>query len=301
MTPDTSPNTRSGACDPRRVLVTSTLLLTAFTVVFWNFISTQFGFAVANPGDWGHTLLVPLAVGWLIWSCRDQLVRHPIRCSKTGLLVVCAGISLHVLTLIGPGLLQSHNARSIGVAVTIWGIAVTVFGWASLRVLWFPLLYLVVFGQFLSDDLTAPVTERMQDIATIGEFYQAVKEKIIELGDGIFTVGPDRQVLQWFDPEHVFAITSVDSASAAIDVIVVEGEGTAVDEAVAVAGEDAPGGGGLLDRAVGRGAAFAARRAGGADGEPPPPPSDRLTRLGPAIRLPGRSVSAQSAYPLQLS
>ncbi|HAW96047.1 MAG TPA: hypothetical protein DCX60_07215 [Phycisphaerales bacterium] len=171
MTPDTFPNTRSGDCKPRSVLVISTLLLTAFTVVFWTFISTQFGYAVANPGDWGHTLLVPLVVGWLIWSCRDDLVRHPIRCSKTGLLVVCAGISLYVLTLIGPGLLQSHNARSVGVAVTIWGIAVTVFGWASLRVLWFPLLYLFVFGQFLSDDLTAPVTERMQDVATIGSAF----------------------------------------------------------------------------------------------------------------------------------
>ena len=192
MTPDTSPNTRSGACNPRWVLVTSTLLLTAFTVVFWNFISTQFGFAVANPGDWGHTLLVPLVVGWLIWSRRDDLVRHPIRCSKTGLLVVCAGISLYVLTLIGPGLLQSHNARSVGVAVTIWGIAVTVFGWASLRVLWFPLLYLFVFGQFLSDDLTAPVTERMQDVATIGSAFafELLGYDVVRHGE-LLTLGAD--------------------------------------------------------------------------------------------------------------
>ena len=171
MTSAPSSHSLSVTCRPLWILVISTLFLTAFTVVFWNFLSTQFGFAIANPGDWGHTLLVPFVVGWLIWSRRDELIRHPIRCSKAGLPVVCVGISLYVLTLIGPGLLQSHNARSLGIAVTIWGIAVTVFGWASLRILWFPLLYLVVFGQFLSDDLTAPVTERLQDIATTGSAF----------------------------------------------------------------------------------------------------------------------------------
>jgi exosortase len=168
MTLDTHPNS---LCSSRTILIVSVLLLSAFTVIFWNFISAQFGFAITNPGDWGHTLLVPLVVAWLIWSRRDELLKHPVRCSRTGLLVVCLGVLLYVLALIGPGLLQSHNAKSVGVGVTLWGIAVTLFGWRSLRVLWFPLLYLVVFGQFLSDDVIAPVTERMQDIATIGSAF----------------------------------------------------------------------------------------------------------------------------------
>ena len=172
MTSNTTSNTiPAGACSPRLLLVFSVLLLSAFTVLFWNFLSTQFGFAVTNPGDWGHTLLVPIVVAWLIWSRRNELLDHPLHSSRTGLIVVCGGVLRYVLALLGPGLLQSHNARSIGVGVTVWGIAVTIFGWRSLRVLWFPLLYLVVFGQFLSDDLTAPVTERMQDIATVGSAF----------------------------------------------------------------------------------------------------------------------------------
>ena len=129
MTSNTSSNTISpGVCSPRLLLVVSVLLLSSFTVVFWNFLSTQFGFAVTNPGDWGHTLLVPLVVVWLIWARRDELLEHPLRCSRSGLLLVCAGVFLYVLALIGPGLLQSHNAKSIGVAVTVWGLAITVFG-----------------------------------------------------------------------------------------------------------------------------------------------------------------------------
>lgn len=68
-----------------------------------------------------------------------------------------------------------------------------------------------------------------EQFATIGEFYESLKTKIEELGNGIFVVRPDRQVLKWFSPSHVFAITDVESAGKAIDVIVTEGEGTSTN------------------------------------------------------------------------
>lgn len=79
-----------------------------------------------------------------------------------------------------------------------------------------------------------PIDVRSNAIAepefeTIGAFYDAVKHKIQELGDGIFLQNPERQVVSWFSPDDVFPIVDVDSASRAIDVIVIEGEGTATD------------------------------------------------------------------------
>jgi hypothetical protein len=67
------------------------------------------------------------------------------------------------------------------------------------------------------------------EYATIGQFYEAIQQKISELGDGIFTVGPDQQVLTWFDSARLFPITSVATANKGIDIIVVEGEGTSTD------------------------------------------------------------------------
>lgn len=68
-----------------------------------------------------------------------------------------------------------------------------------------------------------------QEFATIGEFYEAVKAKIVGWGDDIFVGEPNHQVLKWFDSDRDFPITDVATASAAIDVIVVEGEGTSTD------------------------------------------------------------------------
>lgn len=66
------------------------------------------------------------------------------------------------------------------------------------------------------------------DYDTIGAFYQALQEKIRELGDGIFLPALSRQVLngRWFKPNLLFAITDVASAVRALEIIIVEGEGT---------------------------------------------------------------------------
>jgi hypothetical protein len=68
-----------------------------------------------------------------------------------------------------------------------------------------------------------------QEFATIGAFYDAVKEKIRELGPGIFvrcTVPPQVVSSRWFPSTKLFPIEGPDSACRAIDIIKIEGEGT---------------------------------------------------------------------------
>lgn len=65
--------------------------------------------------------------------------------------------------------------------------------------------------------------------ATIGEFYQALIDKITQLGNGIFVPAVDRQVLTWFRPDQLFAIIDVATATASLEIIVRQGEGTTTD------------------------------------------------------------------------
>lgn len=63
---------------------------------------------------------------------------------------------------------------------------------------------------------------------TIGQFYAKIREEIVELSKGgnIFTGDPSRQVPRWRPPVANIAVTDVNSAVAAIDTIVEQGEGT---------------------------------------------------------------------------
>ncbi|UTH74057.1 ferritin-like protein [Chromobacterium sp. IIBBL 290-4] len=64
-----------------------------------------------------------------------------------------------------------------------------------------------------------------QDYRTIGQFYQAIKDKLIELQDALTFGNRERQVLNYFPDDELFAIDSLDSALDGIDIIVRQGEG----------------------------------------------------------------------------
>ena len=82
------------------------------------------------------------------------------------------------------------------------------------------------------DPLQFPVRPLLEaaaeSFATIGDFYRAIMAKITELGNGIFTGDPARQVsgVPWFDSTELFPIKSKDDAVKALGIIVEQGEGT---------------------------------------------------------------------------
>lgn len=72
--------------------------------------------------------------------------------------------------------------------------------------------------------------ESNQDFSTIGEFYNEIFLKLEALNNegNIFTGDPKNQLVntQWFPKNELFAITNIDQAQRAINIIVDQGEGT---------------------------------------------------------------------------
>ncbi|WP_013334650.1 ferritin-like domain-containing protein [Gloeothece verrucosa] len=66
-----------------------------------------------------------------------------------------------------------------------------------------------------------------EEYNTIGEFYQAIIDKIHLLGPDIFIGKPERQVVneQWFAPNLLFAVTNPEEATRALMIIAEQGEG----------------------------------------------------------------------------
>ncbi|HTZ44434.1 MAG TPA: ferritin-like protein [Jatrophihabitans sp.] len=64
--------------------------------------------------------------------------------------------------------------------------------------------------------------------ATIGDFYHAIAEKLVEFGPSVITGDPAKQVSdpRWYPETELFPILTLDDALRGIDIIVEQGEGT---------------------------------------------------------------------------
>lgn len=153
------------------VIGAGALLLALMVVIFFNFFQRQVLFAWSQPSDWGHTLIIPAVSGYFIWMRRAELARlQPFQQSWWGLVPVALGVGWYMLCVFGPKPLFHHNIMSAGVACTIFGAAWLLFGTAAMRWLWFPISFLWVFGQTLSEVLMNKVTFQLQDIAAYGAY-----------------------------------------------------------------------------------------------------------------------------------
>jgi len=76
--------------------------------------------------------------------------------------------------------------------------------------------------------LGAAKTADTPEYATIGAFYAAIKQKLIDVGPAVIAGDPSRQVAdaRWYPATELFPILSLPDALKAIDVIVEQGEGT---------------------------------------------------------------------------
>lgn len=147
------------------------ILLVCVVWLFWDFFVQQGRFAINQQADWGHTLVIPFIAGYFVWLNREQILAAPFKPAWTGLVVLMLGVAWYSFIALGPAAFKHHNLMGIGVALTIIGIALLFFGWRPMRWLWFPLAYLIVFGQTLSDSALLQFTQYLQDIAAHGSYW----------------------------------------------------------------------------------------------------------------------------------
>jgi len=152
----------------KQLLIGGFILAVPFTWLFWDFLYRQVRFAWQQQADWGHTLIIPLIAGYLAYTQREKLLASPFRTAWTGLLPIVVGVGLYAMFTLGPQVLHHHNLRGAAVGCTIFGLVLLFFGWRSMRYLWFPTLYLIIFSQTVSEGFMKRVTYPLQDLAAWG-------------------------------------------------------------------------------------------------------------------------------------
>jgi exosortase len=143
-------------------------LVAIVTALFWDFFRTQYAFATSRPEDWGHTLAIPFIAGYFVYLKRESLARETLRTAWIGLIPLLLGVFIYTACVVGPQPLHHHNFRGAGLSITLFGIVLTLGGWRVLGRLLFPLLYLCVFGQVISEVFMEYVTFPLQDLTARG-------------------------------------------------------------------------------------------------------------------------------------
>jgi exosortase len=153
------------------VLVATGVVATACVLLFWAFVRRQVTWAVTQQADWGHTLVIPLIAAYFVYLRRAELLARPFRTTWVGLVPVVLGIGIYVLSSIGPPVLVHHNLQGFGAWLAVFGIVLLFAGFRAMTWLWFPLVYILVFGQTISDRFMTVITYPLQDLAAVGAHF----------------------------------------------------------------------------------------------------------------------------------
>ena len=89
--------------------------------------------------DYGHGFLVPLFSGYLLWRQRERWMNCEIKPSNFGLLVMLGALGLLLVGSLGAELFTSR----FSLLVLLAGMILFLAGWKFLRVVFFPLSFLI--------------------------------------------------------------------------------------------------------------------------------------------------------------
>jgi exosortase len=119
-------------------LVLALALLAAMVTVKTG-LSQMLEWLLTKP-EYSHGLLIPLIAAFLIWQRRDVIERTPFTGSWAGLIVVLLGASFAVIGRLSTLFTIEHYS----VVITLYGLVLALTGWRVFRLLWAPLLVLLL-------------------------------------------------------------------------------------------------------------------------------------------------------------
>lgn len=114
--------------------------------------------------NWGHILAVPVIAGLFIYQHRENLLAQPRRLCWWGLFPFFAGLFGYAVGIY-PG--QNNMIQGYSMILTLFGLVLFLLGPASMRVLWFPILFLT-FAVKISDRIWEQVAWQLQQVAAKG-------------------------------------------------------------------------------------------------------------------------------------
>lgn len=129
----------AGASGASGQLAAVGIVLGALLLVYWSVV-TGLVSDWSNDDNYSHGFfIVPLAL-YFAWERRDKILAAPHQPSLLGLVIVAGSLFLLIAGLLGAELFLSR----VSIVLTLTGAVLFLFGWPMLRVLAFPLAFMLL-------------------------------------------------------------------------------------------------------------------------------------------------------------
>lgn len=143
------------------------LLTLAFGAFFYAFLLRQAKIAI-DDADWSHALIIPLMSVYFIYTRREHLLKIDYRPFWPGFILMIAGMVGYVV-FTAVSALWNHTIQGGMAVLALLGLVIGVLGWRSMRVLFFPIAYLL-FGITIGDRVMFYATAQLKMIAAQGSW-----------------------------------------------------------------------------------------------------------------------------------
>jgi exosortase len=142
-------------------LIQAGLVAALLVAAYWSVLLRVVG-KWASDGNWSHGWLIPLFSLYFVYLLRRPVARTPTSTNWAGLVALVCVLTIYFYFLfVNP----MAYPQAVSLVVAIAAVVLLLSGWPMLRLVWFPILFLL-FAVPLPDGLYVDLTMPLRKLAT---------------------------------------------------------------------------------------------------------------------------------------
>ena len=140
--------------------------LFGFSLVFFRWFVHQGRISMAHPEDWGHSFVIPLIAGYMIWQRREQIASTRASIFWPAAIPFLLGIQTYAYNLF---MVQNHMLQGMSMILALGSMLLLLLGPAIFRHIVLPVVYLILMIT-ISESIMLAVTFKLQLLASQGSW-----------------------------------------------------------------------------------------------------------------------------------